>query len=137
TAIRGIPLAAFSARMRPTAAMIARARDAFNIPQRMLQPPAIRQALIDNRNRLMLGAITPHEFAQRIETAAAADRARAAAPDAIEYRHAFAGTALLVVLAAIALWLASGRWRARRATLRASAQPTAKGGRVVPNPPPS
>jgi raffinose/stachyose/melibiose transport system permease protein len=124
TAVRGVSPDAFSPRMRRTATMIAEAGDAFNIPQRMLQPPAIRQALIDNRNRLMIGAITPHEFAQRIETAAAADRARAAAPDAVEYRHLFAGTALLAILAALALWLASGRWRARRATLRASAQPT-------------
>src|SRR5207248_1385589 len=42
-AVRGVPLEAFSARMRETAALIANARESFNMPQRMLQPPAVRQ----------------------------------------------------------------------------------------------
>jgi len=111
-AVRGVPLEAFSPRMRETAALIGRAKEAFNMPQTMLQPPAIRQALVDARNQLMLGKITPHEFAARIESAAAADRARAAAPDAVEYRHPVAGTLLLAGLGALAVWLARGRWRA-------------------------
>ncbi len=109
-AVRGVPLDAFSPRTRETAALIARAKEAFNMPQVMLQPPAIRQALVDGRIRLMTGAITPHEFAARIESAAATDRARAAAPDAIEYRHPVAGTLLLVALGGLAVALA---WRRR------------------------
>lgn len=119
-AVRGVPIETFSPPMRGTAAMIANAREAFNMPQRMLQPPSVRQALIDERSKLMTGAITPHQYAQRIEAAAAADRARAAAPGIVTFNHPFAGTALLATLGALVLWFGSGRWRARRAALRAS-----------------
>jgi len=76
----------------------------------MQQPPGIRQALVDGRSQLMVGKITPREFAQRIEAAAAADRARAAAPNAIDYRHPVAGTLLLAGLVGIAVWLG---WKVR------------------------
>jgi raffinose/stachyose/melibiose transport system permease protein len=121
-AIRGVSLEAFSPHMRETAAMIAAAREGFNMPQRMQQPPAVRQALIDARSQLMTGRITPRQFAARIETAAASDRARAAAPNSITYHHLFGGSALLVVLALLALWLASTQWRARRSALRGHAK---------------
>ena len=113
-AIRGVPLEAFSARMRQTAALVIAAQDAFNMPQVMLQPPAIRQALIDARIELMGGRITPEEFGVRVEAAAAADRARAADPGRVEYRHPVAGTLLLGGLAAMAagLWWTNFR-RAR------------------------
>lgn len=131
-AVRGVPMEAFSPAMRGTAAMIAEAREAFNMPQRMLQPPSVRQALVDERSRLMTGAIAPHEFAQRIEAAAAADRARAAAPGAITYNHPIAGTALLAVLGGVALWLGSGRWRARRA-MRRRGEPPIKAKEAAPD----
>lgn len=117
------PRAAFSPRMQSTATLIEAAREAFNMPQVMLQPPAIRQAVVDARISLMSGRITPREFGERVEAAAAIDRARAAAPDAVEYRHGVAGTALLAGLAVAAIWLAGGRWRARR---RASQAPGAE-----------
>lgn len=101
-AVRGVPLEAFSARMRPVAEMIARAPEAFNMPQVMLQPPAIRQALLDSRLALMTGRISPEQFGERIEAAAAMDRARQAEPDRIEYRHPIAGGLLLAALAAVA-----------------------------------
>lgn len=125
-AVRGVPLEAFSPRMRETAAMIAHAKDAFNMPQRMQQPPGIRQALIDGRSQLMTGRVTPKQFAERIEAAAASDRARAAAPDAVTYRHPVAGAVLLAGLAALASWLGVGGWRARRraASRLNRAQPT-------------
>jgi ABC-type sugar transport system permease subunit/ABC-type glycerol-3-phosphate transport system substrate-binding protein len=113
TAIRGVPLEAFSARMRPVATLIQNARETFNMPQIMLQPPALRQALIDARIELMAGRVTPAEFGARVEAAAAADRARAAAPTEIEIRHPLAGTALLAALLAVAVWL--GIRRGRRA----------------------
>ena len=105
-AVRGVPLEMFSPRMRETAAMIGRARETFNMPQRMLQPPAIRQALIDARIAMMTGRITPQQFGERVEAAAEIDRARAAAPNAVEFRYPIAGTLLLVALAGLAVWLA-------------------------------
>jgi len=104
-AVRGVPLETYSPAMRGTAEIIARAAEAYNMPQTMLQPPAIRQAMIDGQMRLMTGELTPEQFAERIETAAAADRARATEPDRIAYRHPVAGTALLLGLAALAVWL--------------------------------
>jgi raffinose/stachyose/melibiose transport system permease protein len=118
-AVRGVPVAAFSPRMRETAALIAQARDAFNMPQLMLQPPAIRQALVDARINLMTGKITPRQFGERIEAAAANDRARAAAPDVVEYRHPLAGALLLLALCALAVglaWKRVGRRPSGRAT---------------------
>ncbi|HMD62233.1 MAG TPA: extracellular solute-binding protein, partial [Opitutaceae bacterium] len=108
-AIRGVPESAYSARMRDTAAMIAGARDSFSVPQTMMLPPAIRQARVDETRGLMAGRVEPAEFARRLEAAAAADRARAADPGGVEYRHPVAGTALIAALAALAVWLARGR----------------------------
>ena len=108
-AVRGVPIAAFSLRMQATAALIAQAKAAFNMPQVMLEPPAVRQALTDARIELMTGRITAQQFAERIETAAGQDRTRAANPEQIDYRHALAGTMLLVLVGGTALWLVAGR----------------------------
>ena len=100
--------------------MISGAREAFNMPQTMLQTPAVRQALTDERMRLMTGEIPPAEFAQRIEAAAAADRAAAADPDHVEIRHPVAGALLLATVGGAALLLdgegqlAVGEHRAHR-----------------------
>jgi raffinose/stachyose/melibiose transport system permease protein len=51
-AVRGVPLAAFSARLQSTAVLITHAQEAFNMPQVMLEPPAVRQALTDGRKKL-------------------------------------------------------------------------------------
>lgn len=108
-AVRGVPLSAYSGLMRDTAAMISGARDSFNMPQTMLQPPVIRQALVDETRRLMDGRIEPPEFARRIEAAAAVDRARVAEPDRVEFRHPLAGTLLLAAVAGLAAWLSRAR----------------------------
>ena len=107
-AVRGVPLDAYPERLRETAAMISGAREAFNMPQTMLQTPAVRQALTDERMRLMTGEIPPAEFAQRIEAAAAADRAAAADPDHVEIRHPVAGALLLATVGGAALLLLAG-----------------------------
>ena len=125
-AVRGVPLAAFSSRMRATAAMIAAAGEAFNMPQAALQPPATRQALVDERSRLMTGAIMPETFGARLEAAAATDRAHAMAPDRVELRHLVAGTLLLLGLGIAASWLGSAGWRTRRAARRRRLAPGAK-----------
>jgi ABC-type sugar transport system permease subunit/ABC-type glycerol-3-phosphate transport system substrate-binding protein len=111
-AVRGVPLAAFSSRLQPTAALIARAKEAFNMPQVMLEPPAVRQALTDGREELMTARITPRQFAEKVEAAAEQDRARASNPDQLEYRHRPAGLALLILLAGTAFWLATGKLQA-------------------------
>ncbi len=104
-AVRGISVDAFSSSMRSTAELIARARDAFNMPQVALQPPAIRQTLIDARLDLMSGRNTPEEFAARVEDAADRDRRRATDPAYLEYRHPVAGSLLLLALAGVAGWM--------------------------------
>jgi len=113
-AVRGIPVAAYSAGMKDTAAMIARAREAFPMRNAMQQPPYVRQALNDESNRLTLGTITPAEYGRRLEDAAARDRALLAHPDTVDVRHLVAGTILLAAVATILLW-SSGmlRWRAQ------------------------
>lgn len=108
-AVRGVPLQAYSPRMRETAVLMAAARESFNMPQTMLQPPKTRQALVDETRRLMNGAISAEEYASRIESAAAADRARLADPERIDYRHPLAGTLLIASLAACVAWLARER----------------------------
>lgn len=120
-AVRGVPASAFSPRMRETVALIAQAREAFNMPQVMMQPPAILQALIDARANLMSGRITPRQFGERLEAAAEADRRRAAAPDAIDYRHPFAGTLLLSALAGLGFWFAWTSVRRRAGAAKAPA----------------
>lgn len=111
-AVRGVPLGAYSPLMRETVAMISGARAAFAMPQVMMQPPTSRQVLTDARLDLMIGKNTPKEFAQRLEAAAAADRARAISPGVVEYRHPVAGALLLLVLGGLAtglLWRRIGR----------------------------
>jgi ABC-type sugar transport system permease subunit/ABC-type glycerol-3-phosphate transport system substrate-binding protein len=101
-AVRGVPAAAYSPRLAGTAAMIAAARDAFNMPQAALQPAAVRQALVDARLDLMMGKISPEKFGERLEAAADADRARAADPDRVAVRHPLAAAGLLLGLAGVA-----------------------------------
>lgn len=115
-AVRGVPAEAYSPRMRDTADLIGRAREAFNMPQVMLQPPALRQALGDERGRLMSGAIAPEEFGRRLEAAAARDRLRDSQPDRVELRHPAAGFAFLAALAAVVVWAIARSRRPRRSS---------------------
>jgi ABC-type sugar transport system permease subunit/ABC-type glycerol-3-phosphate transport system substrate-binding protein len=110
-AVRGVPGSAYSARMRDTVAMIAHAQAAFNMPQVMMQPPAVRQAMIGGSQLLTTGQITPRQFAERLEAAAATDRMHLADPNRVEMNHLFAGTALLGALAVVAGWAV---WRTGR-----------------------
>jgi raffinose/stachyose/melibiose transport system permease protein len=108
-AVRGVPQAAYSARMRDVATMIAGAGDSFGMPQTMMLPPSVRRARVDETGRLMTGQVSPGEFARRMESAAAADRAQVADPGRVDYRHPVAGTALVAGLACLGAWLARGR----------------------------
>ena len=112
-AMRGVPASAFSPRMQETAGLIVHASAAFNMPQVMMQPPAVRQALIDGSQLLTRGRITPQQFADRLEAAAAVDRWRAGEPDRVQMNHPLAGGALLSLLGAIAGWGLWRRWRRR------------------------
>ncbi len=113
-AVRGVPLSAYSARMRDTAALIAGARETFNMPQTMLMPPVIRQARVDETGRLMAGRLEPAEFSRRMEAAAEADRNRIADPDRVDYRHPVAGSAMVLGLAVALGWLARDQLGLRR-----------------------
>jgi raffinose/stachyose/melibiose transport system permease protein len=103
--VRGVPIATYSQRMRPIAALIAGAADAFNMPQVMMLAPVIRQARVDDTRGLMAGRVTPEEFSQRLEAAAAADRARVAEPDRVVYRHPVEGALLIGSVLALAAWI--------------------------------
>ena len=103
-AVRGVPDSAYSVNMRDTVAMIARAHAAFNMPQVMMQTPAVREAMVGGSQLLTTGQITPRQFAERLEAAAAIDRMHVADPDRVEMNHPFAGGALLGVLAVAAGW---------------------------------
>lgn len=122
-AVRGVPADAFSARMADTVAMIARSRGSFSAPPQGLQPPGMNQAMDDARYQLMTGRITPEQFGRKLEAAAAATRAQEANPTRVAMKHPWAAGTLLGVLAATALWLLAGWWRARRGPGRAGAKP--------------
>jgi raffinose/stachyose/melibiose transport system permease protein len=113
-AVKGVPREAFSEKMRDTAALIETSHSAINVAADLSQPPAIRQALTDARQRLMNGQITPQEFGERMEAAAAGERQRAARPGWVDFKHPVAGTALLLALVALAGWLGRGWWQSRR-----------------------
>jgi raffinose/stachyose/melibiose transport system permease protein len=112
-AVTGVPLDRFSPQMRDAAQIIAGARATYNAPLTMLVPPAYAQTLIDARQQLFSGRITAQQFGDRLEAAAADDRARAENPASVNVRHPWAAGGLLAVLAAAVLWL-GWRWRRRR-----------------------
>ncbi len=127
-AVRGIPESAYSERMRPTAEIIRRARAAYPMRQLMLQPPSVRQAIVDESHRLASGRISPEEFGRNLEAAAARDRAQSADPNRLDVRHRWVPWALAIGLVAIGLAVA---WRAWRG---AAPDETAAFGRLRPGP---
>jgi ABC-type sugar transport system permease subunit/ABC-type glycerol-3-phosphate transport system substrate-binding protein len=109
-AVRGVPLAAFSERMRATAGIIARAKEAFPFPNLMIQPPAIRQEIIAASQQLTTGKISAAEFGRRLENAAASDRAHRADPNRIDLRHPVAAAVLLTAVVGLLAGLAASAW---------------------------
>lgn len=118
-AVRGFTREDFTPRMQETAALMLNARGAFNVPQVMLQPPSIRQAMTDGRLDLMTGRITPEVFAQKIEAAAARHRSQQKDPGRVEYRHPILGAALLTALGGYLLFLVLQAGVRRRKSKRA------------------
>ena len=117
SAIRGVPLSAYSPRMQETARIIARAGDAYAMPQIMMLPPEIRQVMTNVSEQLMAGRITPLDFARRLEDTAALVRAHQVNPARVDDRHPLAGALLLAGVAATWLWLFRG-WMGRRGRAR-------------------
>lgn len=73
----------------------------------------------------MTGEMTPVQFGQRLEDAAANDRQRRLHPDAIEYRHPIAGTLLIITVLGVGGWLlAGGRVRSDRRLSSVAATPS-------------
>jgi raffinose/stachyose/melibiose transport system permease protein len=112
-AISGVPRSAYSAGMQDTAGMIQQARAAFSMPQEMMQPRFLRQALVDESMPLMEGKLTPQEYGAGLEAAARQDRISVAHPDHVDYNHPWAGTGLIVALAGLFGWLGWRAWRSR------------------------
>ena len=110
-ALRAVGPENYSPLMRDTAALIARSTGSFDAapPASATNLAVINQALTDARYGLMTGRITPAEFGARLESAAAAARARETDPDRVETRHGFAAAALLLGLAGLVAWLAWAR----------------------------
>jgi ABC-type sugar transport system permease subunit/ABC-type glycerol-3-phosphate transport system substrate-binding protein len=114
-AIRGVPRFVYDASLRDTQAMIDRAGTAFAMPNQMMQPPAVRQALVDESMPLMTSRITPRQYGERLEAAAEQDRVSATDPQRIDYRHPVAGALLLSLLGLLAGGLGWRRWVTRAA----------------------
>jgi raffinose/stachyose/melibiose transport system permease protein len=114
-AVRGVPRSAYSPRMQEAAEMVAQAKESFNMPQVMLQTPTVRQASVDERFALMTGQITPQQFGERMEAAAATDRASLAEPGRVQIRHPFGGTLLLLLLGSGAAWFGWKKFRPKAA----------------------
>jgi raffinose/stachyose/melibiose transport system permease protein len=113
-ALRGVEPVDYSAAMRDVACLIAGAPGSFDAgpPVSAVPLELVEQAMTDLRQQLMTGRITPEEFGERLEAAAAAQRARLAAPDHVAIRHPLAGGLLLLgfgTLAAGLAWKQIGR----------------------------
>ena len=103
----------YSARMTDTAAILAGANSTFDAapaPGSAAQATLV-QALTDARYLLMTGRITPGEFGERLEAAAAVERARAARPNFVQTRHLPEAVTLAALLLGAVLWLG---WPRRR-----------------------
>lgn len=103
----------YSARMADTAAILAGASAAFDAapaPGSAAQA-TLAQALTDARYLLMTGRIRPEQFGERLEAAAAVERARAAKPNFVQTRHFPEAVALAALLLGAVLWLG---WPRRR-----------------------
>jgi ABC-type sugar transport system permease subunit/ABC-type glycerol-3-phosphate transport system substrate-binding protein len=108
-AVRGVTRADFSPLMQDTAQMLETARASFSAPPNMLQPPGLSQTLVDARNALAHGLITPAEFGARLESAAAGARARRdSGAQEIAVRFPVSGTVFLVIMAGAFGWTAVG-----------------------------
>lgn len=114
-ALRAVGPDDYSPLMKDTAELIAKASGSFDAapPASAANLAVINQALTDARYRLMTGRITPEEFGARLESAAAAARAREDDPNRVEVRHGFRAAGLLLVLAAVVAWLFWKRGSAR------------------------
>jgi ABC-type sugar transport system permease subunit len=79
-----------------------------------MQPPALRQALVDEGLPLMMGRISPQQYGEKLEAAAEQDRTTALNPDRVDYRHPWAGGLLLGAFALLAGVLGGQAWAKRR-----------------------
>jgi raffinose/stachyose/melibiose transport system permease protein len=122
-ALSAVQPADYSDTMHDTAELLARSPGSFDAapPASAAQLALINQAMTDARYRLMTGRITPQEFGEKLEAAAAAERARRADPDRVEINHGFATAGLLLVLAGLVGWLGWSWMRRGRNTSAAPA----------------
>ena len=103
----------YSPRMADTAAILSASSGAFDAapaPASAAQA-TLTQAFTDARYLLMTGRITPVEFGERLEAAAAVERERATRPDFVRTRHFPEALVLGSVLLGLVVWLG---WPGRR-----------------------
>ncbi|HTJ79547.1 MAG TPA: extracellular solute-binding protein [Rariglobus sp.] len=111
-ALRAVQPEDYSPAMRDTAELLARSPGSFDAapPASAASLALINQAMTDARYRLMTGRITPREFGEKLEAAAASERARRADPGRVENNHGFATAVLLLVLTGLVAWIVWTRW---------------------------
>ena len=127
TAIRGVPLSAYSERMRDIGALLESAEATYGAPPGLLpKHPLLEQAYTDSRYELLTGKITPAVFGQRLENAAQEALARAAAPERIETRHPWKALGFVLIAAAIVAASVAGPLRSRIARGKTAAARPAK-----------
>lgn len=114
TAIRGVPLDAYSPRLRDIGSLLESAGETYGAPPGMLPKfPQLEQAYTDARFELLTGKITPKDFGERLELASRNSLARAANPGRHEWRHPGKTLAFLLAAAAIMAAVVIGPLRAR------------------------
>jgi len=113
TALTAAGPADYSPRMADTAAILSGATAAFDAapaPTSAAQA-TLTQALTDARYLLMTGRVDAEEFGQKLEAAAAVERARAERPNFVQTRHLPEAVGLAALLLGLVLWLG---WPRRR-----------------------
>ncbi len=130
-AIKGVAVETYSPRMRSTAELIGRATASYSAPPNMLQPPILMEVLTDARQLLFAGKMTPIEFGAKLEAAAASERARAAHPGSVVWRHPLAGFGLLALVLGglvLAVWR---RISEKRSAGNRDQRPSLRGGAAL------
>lgn len=128
TAVRGVSAQVYSPRMRDIARLIEQSKTAYGAPPGVAANfPGMGQAFNDARFKLLTGKFTPDQYGDFLEEAAAKERLQAQDPNRVAYRHRFAGSVLLVLMAAaVSYTIYSQFHRPRGGPTRPATEPSAR-----------
>jgi len=106
-AVYGAQPGDFTAAMRDVAELVVKAPSSYDAgrPTSAALNALMEQSMNDLRQQLMLGRITPQEFAERLEAAAQAERVRSLQPNTVETKHGWETALLLLALSVSVGWL--------------------------------